>query len=964
MLRTTPCRRAIAAIILLVYFLCISAWGASEAGQWVRINHRADLPALASGDLNGRLSDYGSFQWGQLAQDQIDRLRAQGLSITSERNPFELELGGQRFDPLEMTSPAASRTADPQGDFHIVQFKGPVRAAWLRKLRASGVEVVQPLHPFSYVIWARAAPAGAVASLPDVRWSGLMRSEWKVPPGQRFSQPGARPTMALASAHVDENLLRGELRSFGHVHAITPLNRHYRIVHLDVDRRDYSLIAEIPGIYTVQHIPPEAAPRGEMSQQSVVGAIDGSGAVLPGYATWLNDTGYDGSGITIGVVDGRVRTTHQDLADRIEPCTGTNGSCASASSDNHGTHVAGAIAGTGATGALLNGFLRGQGVAPGAGIVSQLWEPFFDPSGPGSMVPDGMLSIYQDAATSGAILTNNSWGPTGSPQGYDIPTQQIDFISRDADPDTLGNQPILAVWSIMNGGGDAAGACAPSSLGSPDEAKNLFAVGSTRLQNTDGTQHPDVFSISANSAHGPACDGRRVPHIVAPGCYTDSTTSSGDSTHSAGFCGTSMASPVVSGAIAVWAQKYLAQTGANPSPALIKAVFTAAARNLEGETNADGGVMGHRPDRFQGYGRIDLETVMNHGLEVFTHDQGAVFDTVGQVWSLPVDAVDPSEPIRIVLAWTDAPGHGLGGSTPAWVNNLDLSVDAGGGTYYGNVIGSDGWSEPGGTADGMNNLEGIFLSPAQHGGAVAISVTAADLAGDALSPYDPADPSQDFALACYNCLATDPGFTVAIVPELLGACIPDTGSSGYAIDISLDAIGSYSGSVSLSASGAPAGVSSTISPTSISVPGSSNWTLSVSDSAAPGSTTLSLEGDGGIMQHTAELALTLDTFLDSSPALVGPADGESDLPPTTAFEWNALPDADEYRIQIATDSGFNTVIADATISATTFTPPSGLALSTEYFWRVQGVNHCNGGTWSPTRSLDVRTFRDSFELAD
>ena len=71
--------------------------------------------------------------------------------------------------------------------------------------------------------------------------------------------------------------------------------------------------------------------------------------------------------------------------------------------------------------------------------------------------------------------------------------------------------------------------------------------------------------------------------------------------------------------------------------------------------------------------------------------------------------VDPGQPMRIMLVWTDAPGHGLGGSTPAWNNDLDLVVEAGGNTYYGNYFGVDGFSATGGVADPMNNAEGVFL---------------------------------------------------------------------------------------------------------------------------------------------------------------------------------------------------------------------------------------------------------------
>jgi hypothetical protein len=63
---------------------------------------------------------------------------------------------------------------------------------------------------------------------------------------------------------------------------------------------------------------------------------------------------------------------------------------------------------------------------------------------------------------------------------------------------------------------------------------------------------------------------------------------------------------------------------ATPSPALIKAVFTAVAKDLHGFNNADGAVMGHRPDRFQGYGRIDLDAVVNSQDPVFSIDQSVL----------------------------------------------------------------------------------------------------------------------------------------------------------------------------------------------------------------------------------------------------------------------------------------------------------------------------------------------------
>jgi serine protease AprX len=739
----------------------IAVANAATQSMWLRVDANAARVAAALGNATAR-HDYGSFQWLSASAAQMGALRAAGVKFTAVEDAFVLDLGGTRFDPL--VSPPAPRAVenDEVADFHLVQLDGPTRNGLLQALAAEGLEPVQYIHPFTYVVWGKGSDMGRAGSVPGVRWTGQFLPEYRVQAQQRVYNAATRPTMALISRHAEQSQLVAALTDAGAtVHDVTPVDRHTGVVHLDIAGDRYMALAAIPGVYAIQSIPQDAGPRSEMSQQSIVGAYGPppTNTIVPGYLDWLAGTGYDGSGVIVGIVDGGVRISHQDFAGNISPCVSAGGSPTSCThaNDGHGTHVAGAVAGSGATGTLLNGFLRGQGVAPAAKVVEQRYPSFLG-GGPGGMIPNGMLTIYKESSLGSAVLTNNSWGPSGSPLGYDIPTQQIDIVARDANPDIAGNQPVLNVWSIMNGGGDGGGACAPSSLGSPDEAKNLFAVGSTKLQNNGGAQLAPIFDISSNSAHGNACDGRRVPHIVAPGCSTDSVGSSSDTAHAAGFCGTSMASPVVSGAVALFVEKYRDENeGATPSPALIKATFTAVAQDLQGFLNADNGVMGHRPDRFQGYGRIDLDAVMNHANPVFSIDQTEVFDGTGDTWTQSLTAADPAQPIHIMLAWSDAKGHGLGGTTPAWVNNLDLSVTGTGGTFLGNVVGTDGWSATGGAADDRNNLEGVFLQPAQHGGAVAITVGATNITADALNPFTPGAPAQDFALVCYNCVAEGGG---------------------------------------------------------------------------------------------------------------------------------------------------------------------------------------------------------------
>ncbi len=941
----------LAGLALIVLGWLSPAAVVGEDAVWVRVHHAFDHPAIQQSGADQTLADYGAFQWGRLPADQAALLERSGGRLTRLENPFELRLGDKRIDLLDMTANGRSfepYRGAPEGDLHLVQFRGPVRSEWLRRLRATGVQIIQPAHPFSYYVWADANQISAAAAQSAVRASATVRPDWRMQPSLRSLDARPRPSMALITRHARRATLERMQEKGASIHSITRESAHFDVVHFDLPGHRYEALGRIPGIFTVQRIPPDAGPRGEMSNQSVVGGFD-SDNMVPGYADWLTATGYDGYGITVGVVDSGVAESHPDLIDNIEPCLGSGGSCTGTAS-NHGTHVAGAIAGSGASGVTdAQGFRRGQGSAPAAGIINQDYQPFLDSSGDGGMVADGMLHIMADAAVSGALLTNNSWGPSGTPQGYDIPTRHIDLITRDALPDQPGHSPMLAVWSIMNGYGDSAGECSPSSLGTPDEAKNLLAVGSTGLQSPSGHQLPidQVYSLSSNSAHGPACDGRRVPDLVAPGCHTDSTHT-GNSHGLA--CGTSMASPVVSGAIAVWTERHIDQTGSPPSPALVKAVFIAAARNLAGGTNADGHPLGHRPDRFQGFGRLDLDAVMNpDGGHVYLMDQEVVFDDTGQDWSATVQAANPDMPMKIVLTWTDAPGPPNGGTTQAWVNILDLEVDAAdGNTYLGNVTGPEGWSEPGGSPDDRNNTEGIWLRPDQHQGTIHLNVLAATLAGDALNPYDPGHPSQDFAIACYNCIEGDPVFNLVLEPDSVQACLADM-NEPLSIEVQAGTVGPYTGTIDLVADGVPADIVSTLDPASISVPGGATWTLAADEHTAPTTTLVTLDAtDADGLSRTRALSLRLDDTLTETPGQQTPANNSSEQPLAPEFTWSPAGGAETYRLQVARDPDFSEVIIDEQVRSNSFVPEQRLDSLTEHHWRVRASNLCGAGDWSPT----------------
>lgn len=664
-----------------------------------------------------------------------------GPKATAPDPRFELRLGEETFDPAiarpQPHEPAA--TAAPENDLQLVQLQGPIQQAWLDHLERGGLEVIQYIHPYTYVVWGNLARSRAATAASFVRWAGPFRPDDRLLPRFRALDRSEIAARALAYRGADRRGLLAALEAAGaRLAGSRVIDHRFEIHTFAIAGSELSRVASIPGIYSVRPLPTDGGLRGEMSDQVNAGNVDGTNLAFPGYPSWLASVGLSGAGVRIANVDGGVQETHPDLAARFVACTGTT--CSSTSS-SHGTHTAGIMAADGASGTLdSRGFLRGLGMAPGATLVEQVYSPHY-------LSPGGMLLLMKDSAANGAELSGNSWGPSGSPLGYDDDTMQVDLGVRDADSSHAGNQPFTFVLSFMNGNGGV------SSQGTPDEAKNLFNVGSTKMQlSGTGAQILAIDDLSANSAHGPALDGRTIPHLVAPGCSVDSTVTG--STYSL-LCGTSMASPHVSGAVALFFEYYRGLFATDPSPALVKAAFLPVAHDLAGHLDADGGVLGHPFDSKQGWGRMNLPAVVDPAVEVAYFDNPRVFDNTGESWTRTLTVPDTTAPVRLMLVWTDAPGHGLGGSTPAWNNDLDLEVTVGANTYLGNVFGASGLSIPGGTADFKNNTEGVFLPAGTT--SITVRVEAANLTSDGI-PGSGDATDQDFALVCYNCLAGIPIF--------------------------------------------------------------------------------------------------------------------------------------------------------------------------------------------------------------
>lgn len=361
----------------------------------------------------------------------------------------------------------------------------------------------------------------------------------------------------------------------------------------------------------------------------------------------------------------------------------------------HGTHVAGSVMGNGkASGGLLKG-----GAYEAKMVAEGMWSPMLK----NLSVPSKLGDLFAKAQTDGASIHTNSWGGARTFGAYDNFAVQVDTWLYD-------NPDMLVLFAAGNSGADKNkdGRIDANSMASPGTAKNVLTVGaSENVVTTGGIQVPisklraakdewpsepiysDYISNNENgiamfSSRGPTSDGRVKPDIVAPGTNILSVKSQQkDASELWGAYnkdyvwsgGTSMATPLTAGAAAVARQVLVEKLNIQkPSAALMKATMIHTAVDMYpgqfGEIGASRGqeILTRRPNSDEGYGRVDVQNIVNLGSKTqFIDNRQGVAQ--GQEVSYEFTLAREGK-LYANLVWTDAPGSA--NAAQALVNDLDL----------------------------------------------------------------------------------------------------------------------------------------------------------------------------------------------------------------------------------------------------------------------------------------------------
>ncbi|MBV1907335.1 MAG: S8 family serine peptidase [Pseudomonadales bacterium] len=600
---------------------------------------------------------------------------------------------------------------------YLVQFIGPIKVQWLRKLKLTGAELRAPYSSFTYILRCEKDVLKQIVSLPYVRWLGHLSHKDRI----QLGRPGAKlpRTHSLGNVYVieffdkvDMKAAKSKVKKLGL--KILSHNDGAATITVNVPspKMRQTLLQQLSAVHGVRAIRDHAFNR---TSNNVAAGIMQTEEALG------NTLGLDGSGEIVAVCDtgldtGDKNTMHADFKGRVVamksyPIPDTymsylnNASHDDGSADldsGHGTHVAGSVLGSGKSSENVGdnqGLVRG--LAYEAKLVFQAveqelkWKNFNNELEYGRFnlvgIPDDLKSLFQYAYTKGARIHSNSWGG-GNPGEYDSQCHQLDqFVWKHKD--------FCVVVAAGNDGTDADGdgVINAMSVTSPGTAKNCITVGAcenfrpTFSSEKYGTWWPTDYPVApyaeapmtdnpnqvvAFSSRGPTQDNRIKPDIVAPGTFVLSTRSRKLSNSNHGWApypqssqyfymgGTSMATPLVSGALALLRQFFREWVGyESPSAALLKASLISGADKLSGYSPA--GLAG---DNSQGFGRVNIDAIVAPAspLRVYFLDDDIGLHT-GQADEFTFSVRSSGHPLRIVLAYSDYPGVSL-------VNNLNLMV--------------------------------------------------------------------------------------------------------------------------------------------------------------------------------------------------------------------------------------------------------------------------------------------------
>lgn len=663
-----------------------------------------------------------------------------------------ITLNGVSIDPLSQARGlrAASLESEDAADsnYVLIQMDGPATPEQQQQLADLGVEIQEYVPESTYLCRYAPTDLTPIRALPFVLWANVYMRGFKLAPSLRPSEPDglraltaapetswpadeSREVDVVVHDDVEPQQVAGEVAEVADVPA-DALAAGRGKVRLSVTEAQLEALTSLDAVHHVEAVPERKlfnnVARPIMNAEVT---IDGALYQGEGEVVCVADSGFD-TGSTTNVhpaFTGRVANLYG--LGREDPTRADD-------PDGHGTHVAGSVLGDGHSDSMGGAI---QGTAPRATLVLQ---STLDAGGGLGGIPNDLhdlfLPPYHD---DDARVHTNSWGAIEPGLPYDQSAKEID--------DVVWSQPDLVICFAAGNDGidrDRDGRVDAESIGSQSAAKNCITIGASESERREvkfsyGEAWPRDFpadpvasdqttddpdGMVAFSSRGPTQEGRLKPDVVAPGTSILSTLSrvaEGSTEYGASSdplfffeSGTSMATPLVAGGVAVLRETLRRNGTPEPSAALIKALLINGAVELPGQYSPS--EAGPSPNNDSGFGRVDLGgsvIIAGQNPNGDFGEGGPLAQGEEDGFEVKIPESSPGEgagsqgaghaTFKITLVWTDPPGEAL-------QNDLDLILrTADGDERHGNMGTDRGF-------DRVNNVEQIVWTDIPPGEAKVV----------------------------------------------------------------------------------------------------------------------------------------------------------------------------------------------------------------------------------------------------
>lgn len=189
-------------------------------------------------------------------------------------------------------------------------------------------------------------------------------------------------------------------------------------------------------------------------------------------------------------------------------------------------------------------------------------------------------------------------------------------------------------------------------------------------------------------------------------------------------------------------------------------------------------------------------------------------------------------------------------------------------------------------------------------------------------------------------------FAVDVTPNTVNVCAGNT--ADYTVTVSPPP--DFDGTITLNAYEVPAGATASFDPSSLDGAGQSNLTVTTAGVPA-GAYSMQIIAVAPDLIAGDAAGLNIYSGSPGVPQPQTPAHGTTAVSLRPTFSWSATNQTANYRLEIATDSGFQDVVRSVETAAPSHTPTTALAPDTLYYWRVYSLNQCAGGTLSAVQSF-------------